>query len=211
MIAFVNGFSVCMGLIISIGPQNMELLRSGFLRQKSYLLASIFVFCDILLILMGILGLAELVSLNPFIETILTACALIILVYLAICAFNRAKNLKTLEPHLNDIIESSVSKPTTYFSTIKKGLFLSILNPLAILETVVIIGSTANQYQGNKKIYFAIGAMLASTIWFYSFAYSATQFSTFFTNPKKQKILEMATGIILMSIAMWLALNTLLQ
>jgi L-lysine exporter family protein LysE/ArgO len=202
MLAFANGMGLCMGLIISIGPQNLELIRAGLFKDKAYLLASTFVFCDIFLITLGILGVSELILFHPMIEKFLLALTILILLYLALQAFRRI-NQPTLSASSIDgtgfIAQSSAT------SVIKKGLLLSVLNPLAILETVIIIGSSASQYQNADKCLFAMGAMFTSATWFYSISFGAQKFSYLFKETKNIKLLEATMGLVLIIIAIWLS------
>lgn len=209
MLAFVNGASLCMGLIFSIGPQNSELIRAGLLQQQAYLLATIYIICDVLFIFLGVLGVAKLIALNAWLAVIISLCTMGILLYLAHNAFVRMKQLSKIKSEF-PIKISTTSTVASQSMTIKKGLILSILNPLAILETMIIIGSAANQYTTPEKWYFAFGAMSASATWFYCVSFSAQHFSYLLTQPKQQKILEGAIGIILCCAACWFAYRTLL-
>lgn len=205
MLALINGFSLCIGLIVSIGPQNTELIRAGLLKQHAYLLASTYILCDVLFIALGILGVAGIISLSPFVEKIISWGSVLILLYLAVQAFNRMKDTTSfmLQP-LNKITELT-KKKITASKTIKKGLLLSTLNPLVILETIIIIGSTGNQYHGTDKLYFAIGAILASGCWFYAIACSTQWFSHLLSQPKQQRVLEAIVGTLLCCMAIWIA------
>lgn len=51
-----SGFLLCIGLIVSIGPQNAEILRIGTLGRPTFLLASVFVLCDAILVTPGAWG-----------------------------------------------------------------------------------------------------------------------------------------------------------
>jgi L-lysine exporter family protein LysE/ArgO len=205
MLAFVNGMSLCMGLIVSIGPQNAELIRAGLLKERAYLLATVYIFCDLLLIAMGVLGVASLIALNTWIAFIFSWVAVVILLYLARNAFMRMKRLSAFDGFGENSPEILISRR----ETIKKGVVLSIFNPLVILETVIIIGSTASQYPAAEKWYFALGAMLTSIGWFYAVSFGAQRFSHLLSQPKHRRILEGTIGVILCLVAAWLACKNL--
>jgi L-lysine exporter family protein LysE/ArgO len=63
---------------------------------------------------------------------------------------------------------------------------------------VVLLGSIGGQQNGNRRLYFALGAMLASTIWFSSLGLGARYLTPIFSRPTAWRILD---GII--ALVMW--------
>lgn len=202
MLAFVNGLSLCAGLIVSIGPQNTELLRLGLLKDRAVLLATIFIACDAILIALGAIGVANLISSSRWLGLILTWCTVALLLFLAYQSIRRSM---APEPLLID----SQEKKRGSLEILRRGLALSLLNPLAILETVVIIGSTAAPYQGHHKLLFVLGALSASVIWFYGLAYGARKLASHLRNPWHARVLEGLISCVLLAMACWLAFRSL--
>ena len=90
---FISGLMLCAGLIIAIGPQNIELLRVGLLQQKNaLLLASIYVFCDLLLIFLGTLGVSQLIPMHY--KPVMIVLAFVFLASLGISSFRRSLQTK---------------------------------------------------------------------------------------------------------------------
>src|SRR3546814_3590910 len=52
---------------------------------------------------------------------------------------------------------------------------LSLLNPHVYLDTVVLLGGVAARYAGDERLAFALGAMLASALWFYGLGYRSEE------------------------------------
>ena len=200
MLALVNGAILTAGLIVSIGPQNIELIRTGLLKQQAFLLASVYVMCDVLLITLGAVGLGTFITLNPMLQKISALAVTILLLYLALSALKRVKAIKQNSQNSNNVL--NIKANNNGVSTVKRGLMLSLFNPLALLETVLIIGGVSGQYHNSNKALFILGAICTSLIWFYGIAFSATKLSVFLQQPKQQCRLEYFTAFILLVIAL---------
>ena len=85
-------------------------------------------------------------------------------------------------------------------------LLLTWLNPHVYLDTVILLGVASTQYSDNA--YFAVGAIAASFIFFYSLGFGARLLSNFFKNSFSWKILDGIIGIVMWSIAFSLVYNS---
>jgi len=65
---------------------------------------------------------------------------------------------------------------------------------------VVLLGSVSTQYIG-QKIEFALGASIASFIFFFTLGYGARVLTPIFKNPKSWKVLDVLIGCIMWAIA----------
>jgi len=84
-------------------------------------------------------------------------------------------------------------------------LAFSLLNPHAYLDTVVIIGSVGAKYPLGERLWFGMGALLASTIWFFGLAYGARWLAPLFQRPVTWRVLDVIIGCV-----MWLIAFTLI-
>ena len=74
---------------------------------------------------------------------------------------------------------------------------LSLLNPHVYLDTVVLLGGIAAQYEGSGRIYFTVGAIAASVIWFYGIGYGATRVAPWFESSQGKRILNRVIAFIM--------------
>jgi L-lysine exporter family protein LysE/ArgO len=84
---------------------------------------------------------------------------------------------------------------------------LTFANPHVYLDTVILIGSIAQQFSGELKVGFAIGASLASFVFFFGLAYGAKLLAPIMQNPNSWRILDGVITIIMFSIAFKLAVE----
>jgi L-lysine exporter family protein LysE/ArgO len=74
------------------------------------------------------------------------------------------------------------------------------LNPHVYLDTFVLIGSVSTRYEGHR-VQFAIGAMLASLVFFFSLGYRARLLRPMFANPRAWQILDALIGVMMLALS----------
>ncbi|QSA18774.1 LysE family transporter, partial [Vibrio furnissii] len=58
------------------------------------------------------------------------------------------------------------------------------------LDTVVILGSIGGQFEGNDRLSFAIGTIMASFVWFYSLSIGAAKLAPTLSKPKVKQAID---------------------
>ena len=81
---------------------------------------------------------------------------------------------------------------------------MTLLNPHVYLDTVMILGSVSTQWPAAALPLFALGAVLASTIWFYGLALLAARLSPWLARPAIQRLIDGVVGCIMWVIALLL-------
>jgi L-lysine exporter family protein LysE/ArgO len=195
LVVLLEGFTLFAGLIIAIGAQNAFVLRQGLKRQHIFYIASICFLCDASLIILGTVGFGTLSSKVPGLTTAATWAGAVFLLFYGVHSFKSA-----LAPSALDIKEVDIH-PKSLLHTVMTTLALSLLNPHVYLDTVVLMGSIAIRYPVSQRIFFALGASLASLIWFFGLAYGATWLTPLFQRPSAWRILDTIIGCIMWSIA----------
>jgi L-lysine exporter family protein LysE/ArgO len=145
--------------------------------SKKYLLVTfITVFiCDVILLGIGSMGVGKIISHSPIIQNFLTVGGIC---FLAFYCYNCLGNIYKMKKDIN-FFGNNAEK--TARKVVLKALAFSFLNPYAILDTLVIVGSVAARYEDKELIYFTLGAITASALWF-SFLIAATYFFAKYMN-----------------------------
>lgn len=190
--AFFTGFMLCFSLNCVIGAQNTYLFRQGIRNEYVYTLATFCTISDFILILAGVYGMSLIVN-QFYIDLFLVLSALCLIFYGVL----RVKKVISLSYGINkeDFLEKSLKK-----SLLAMAAF-TLLNPHVYLDTVILIGSASLQYTAHDKIYYIIGATIASVIFFYGVAVFSKMFSSFSNNVLVLKIVDLITGGILFIIS----------
>jgi L-lysine exporter family protein LysE/ArgO len=84
-------------------------------------------------------------------------------------------------------------------------LALTWLNPHVYLDTVVLLGSIANTHGPSGRWWFAIGACLASVLWFTGLGFGARLAAPLLTTARAWQILDLLIAATMLLIAVKLA------
>jgi L-lysine exporter family protein LysE/ArgO len=193
---FVQGFLLCASIIIAVGPQNLFILRQGLRRQHLFATAFFSTLADVVLISFGVGGLSALISSSSSIQTIATVGGVLFLLWCGgrslLRAYHRTSATEHSAPHT-----ASAGIQTT----IAAALCFSFLNPGAYLDTLMIIGSRSLAFSIDQRLAFGIGAVFASTCWFFALVYGASRLSPIFRSQVAWRALDIISGCIMLSIA----------
>ena len=86
-------------------------------------------------------------------------------------------------------------------STLSFLAILTFLNPHVYLDTVVLIGSVSQQFSGNTKLAYVLGASIASFVFFFSLAYGAKFLSPIMQKPLAWRLLDSFIAFVMFSLA----------
>ena len=192
---FLEGCGTGAGLIIAIGAQNAFVLKQGILKNQVFVTALFCALTDSLLISLGVGGFGELLALNPIILLIAKWGGAAFLFYYGFRAFRSVFSDHTLK----------MTKTGPLHPTLKESILilsaLSFLNPHVYLDTVVLLGTIGAQFENMDRLFFTLGAISASFIWFFGMCYGARYLAPLFGNPNAWKILDFLIGCVMWGIA----------
>lgn len=196
---FLEGCGTGAGLIIAIGAQNAFVLKQGI--QKNYVFITVLIcsIIDAFLISVGVGGLGVILTSNMLLLTFARWGGALFLTYYGFRSFRSVFKSESLK------LESSPERPTLKV-TIVTVLALSLLNPHVYLDTVVLLGTIGAQFSLSERYFFALGAILASFVWFFSLGYGAAYLAPLFRKPLAWKILDFFIGCVMWVIALSLIL-----
>ena len=197
--AFLTGFFLGISLIVAIGAQNAFVLRQGILRQHVFHVALFCALSDAILICIGIAGISF------FLNNLVAQFSDLLFGFSAIwlTGYGLLK-LKTVFKSDSVIkIESTISKNLT--TTLSILFVLTFANPHVYLDTMVLIGSISQQFSGDHRIAFALGASLASFVFFFSLAYGAKLLIPVMQNPNSWRKLDFLIAVVMFTISIKLA------
>lgn len=193
--AFLEGFGLGAGLIVAIGAQNAYVLRQGLKRQHVFAVAGLCFLVDVVLIAIGAGGFGSLLAAHAGATDIIAWAGAAFLFFYGLRAFHGA-----VKPGRLDARDARVTGPSLRAAALT-ALALSLLNPHVYLDTVVLLGGLAAQYPPSPRAAFAFGAMVASLVWFYGLGYGAGKLAPVFAKPLAWRLLDIAIGIVMWTIA----------
>lgn len=196
--AYIAGLALGGGLIIAIGAQNAFVLRQGIRRDHVFAVAGTCVLTDWTLIAAGALGFGALVERFPSVTSIAAWGGAAFLLFYGARSF-----LSAIRP---DVLGPAEKTGVTQGSAaiVTATLAVSLLNPHVYLDTVVLIGGIAAQYEGFARLAFTLGAYTASAAWFFALAYGASALAPVLSRPQAWRALDASIGVIMWWIALGL-------
>jgi L-lysine exporter family protein LysE/ArgO len=197
VIALIPGFLTGLSLIVAIGAQNAFVIRQGLLRSHVLLVVIVCSVSDALLIALGTGGLGKVVQSNPDLLTFIRWFGVVYLTWFGI------KSLRSAFKE-NQLLATGQAE-ISWKRILTTVLALTYLNPHVYLDTVIFVGSIANQFEGDKW-FFALGASLASVVWFSTIGFGARAASHLMSKPIFWRILDISIALIMFSIALTLAI-----
>lgn len=160
----VTGLLSGLSLIVAIGAQNAFVLRQGLIRRHVGPVVLVCAASDAVLIVAGVAGIGAVIRHAPVTLTVVRWVGAVFLFGYAAWALRRAWRARA---GLN--AEAGVA--ASLRATLLTCLALTWLNPHVYLDTVLLLGSLA-QNTGNRWL-FAAGAIVASVAWFSALGYGS--------------------------------------
>ena len=181
---FVFGFSTGLSLILAIGAQNLFVIEQGIKKNNIFLVTSICILGDFLLIFFGIFLFHFIENfINDLINLLLSLC---LTLFLLNFIWLKLKTFKY------DIEFSQTHSQTSKSKIALQTLAFTFLNPHVYSDTVFILGNLSKNFPTiSDKVLFGLGASLASFIFFYFLGYGAQSLRAYFLNKKIWKLVNM--------------------
>lgn len=197
--AILSGFALGGGLIVAIGAQNAFVIRQGVLNLHVFWICLFCSLSDAILIWAGTFGLSGLLLWMPQALVFMRWGGVLFLTWYSIKALRRA-----LHP---DAIADEVRNAPTLWAALALCAAFTWLNPHVYLDTVVLVGSIANSRPQGQQASFALGASLASFVWFFAIGYGARVLRGPLSRPRVWRLIDFAIAAIMFFLALKLVLG----
>ncbi|WP_171120490.1 MULTISPECIES: LysE/ArgO family amino acid transporter [unclassified Ruegeria] len=190
--SLIAGFVLGFSLILAIGAQNAFVLRQGLRREHVFSLCLTCAVSDAILIAAGVAGFGTLAQIFPWFETAMRYGGAIFLTWYGLRSLSSAWRGGA-------VMEVGQGQTASLKSVLLTVLAFTWLNPHVYLDTVVLIGSISAQYE--DQLAFALGAMSASFVFFFSLGYGAGLLSPVFARPRAWQVLDVVIGVVMLTLA----------
>ena len=196
--AFVHGFILSLGLILPIGMQNAFIISQGALHNRwpgsfpAVITASI---CDTLLIVLAIIGVSVAEVHVQSVRYAFGTVGIVFILYMGWSAWRRSGGES-----------GSVSTVWNAGQQIRFSVLFSLLNPNALLDTLVVIGGSALAYPSRpEKIAFGAASVTVSWMWFFGLSMAANMAGKIVLSRSPLFVLNRVSAVIMWLSAVYLA------
>lgn len=198
-ITYFTGLTLMATLIIPIGLQNAFVLNQGIRKQHHLFVAGFCAFSDIVFMCIGVWGGAVLFSAYPWLLFSITLLgATFMLAYGWLCLRSALFGGNTTEVE---------DKPRSFKMILLTCCAFTFLNPHVYIDTIVILGGFAANIATDLRVFFVLGGISASFIWFFGLALLGAKFALVLSGKKVQRIMDGVIGAMMWGLAVVLLLN----
>lgn len=194
-----TGLGAGLALIIAIGAQNAFVLRQGIRGEHVGLVVLVCMLSDIVLIAAGIVGIGAVITAVPAVVVVIRLAGAAFLLTYAVLAAKRAVHPGTL--HAGSQAGTLGTK-----AALVTVLTITWLNPHVYLDTVLLLGTLANQH-GELRWWFGAGAALGSVVWFSALGYGAKLLRPVFAKPGAWRVLDGLIAAVMLFLGARMALG----
>ena len=193
----VLGFFTGLSLILAIGAQNIFVIEQGLKKKHVFLVCFVCSISDLILIFLGIFLFHYFIQyFNNTIELIFNILLVIFLIH-----FIYSK-IKLLNSKVNF---NNQAQDYTKFNIFLKTLGFTYLNPHVYSDTVFFLGNFSKNFLINQKIYFGIGASIASFLFFFILGYLSKILSYNLSKPKTWNFINLFIILFMGSLAIFIS------
>ena len=189
--SYFNGLLVTAGLIMAIGAQNAFVLAHSLRREHHLPVAFLCICSDILLVSLGVFGLAAIIAESPLLLQITRWGGVVFLLWYGTLALRRAAR--------PGVLREETAATRSLRSVLLAALAVTFLNPHVYLDTVLLIGSLGAQ-QPEPGAYTA-GAASASTLWFLLLALGGAWLAPWLARPLTWRLIDLGVACMMFAIA----------
>lgn len=194
-----TGLGAGLALIVAIGAQNAFVLRQGIRGEHVGLVVLVCMLSDIVLIGAGILGIGAVITAVPAVVVVIRLAGTAFLLGYAALAAKRA-----VRPGV--LTAGGQQGSLTRKAVLATALTLTWLNPHVYLDTVLLLGTLANQH-GELRWWFGAGAALGSVAWFSALGYGARFLRPIFARPGAWRVLDGLIAAVMLFLGLKMALG----
>lgn len=198
--AFAQGLALGLGMFVCPGPKDLLIARHALLRHPAVDLIAIGTLSDALLICLGMAGATAALNRAPAWQTAALGLGVGLLIVHGLLAAWRAASGRVQMPGMLDGDQSMARS---------KGLLavvmVSFFNPVAWLDTLLVIGSVGATLPPATQTSFALGATAASFTWFTLLVAAARWVGPWMTKPVSWRVLEAGVAMLMIGLAAYLA------
>jgi L-lysine exporter family protein LysE/ArgO len=191
------GLGTGLALIVAIGAQNAYLLRLAVIAGTRTVASAVAVcaLSDGVLILAGVLGVGAIVDRFPIALVVVRFVGAAFL--LTYGGFAALRAIRPAEAAIDVRGTAGDSVPPTLRRATLTMLAFTWLNPHVYLDTLVFLGSVANEQGAAERWWWVAGAFAASCLWFAALGFGARLLRPVFARPGAWRVFDACIALVM--------------
>lgn len=194
------GFGTGLALIVAIGAQNAFVLRLGIDGRPRTVLPVVLIcaLSDAVLIMAGVAGVGAVIAAAPAALIAVRVLGAGFLIVYGVLAARRAFRPGALH-------SAGTSAGIATRTAVTTAIALTWLNPHVYLDTVIFLGSVANDQGADERWWWARGAVAASFAWFGALGFGARLLRPVFARPGAWRVLDALIAALMLVLGVRMA------
>ena len=189
------GFFTGLSLILAIGAQNIFVIEQGLKKKYVFIVCLICSLSDFILIFLGIF-LFEYLKIY-FTKNVELTFNILLFIFLIYFIYNKVISLyKNTDIYFED-------ENLNFKTIVIKTLGFTYLNPHVYSDTVFFLGNFSKNFLYIDKIYFGLGATLASFLFFFVIGYLSKFLSQYLKSQLTWKFINFFIIIFMSSLSIY--------
>lgn len=197
--AILTGFAIGLGLVLSIGPQNLHLIRSGAVSAHGWATATTGYCSEIVIFLAAISSVGAILREQPDVALALNALGTGFLIWCGL------KTLRSRGQRMDGL--DRLCGGGSLRTAILGMLSVTWLNPLVFLEVGLIAGAFSLGFDGSSKVAFAAGFLAASAMRFYGWSLLGQRLGPWLRRGNRLHRFNTGAGAVLLLMAAMMILH----
>lgn len=196
-----SGLLTGLSLIVAIGAQNAYLLRQGLRRAHVGPVVAVCTLSDYALIIAGVSGIGAIVGHAGPALLVVRWIGAAFLTWYGLSSAWRARRPAAGLGHAEGRAAAPDAPGIPRGPVVRRALALTWLNPHVYLDTVLLLGSVAATHGPAGRWWFAVGACVASTLWFTGLGFGARLLAPLLASPRAWQVLDLLIAATMLAIA----------
>lgn len=196
------GLLLGLSLCLSIGPANLFILRQGVEGRHVLAACGVAACGDATLVALGIVGLGPLLLGFPMVTRAAALVAALFIGWMGVEALRRG-----LSPAGGPGPGRPSAGALPLGRVVATALALSLLNPQAHAELILLVGSSAAIYGHDGRVEFGMGVAAASFLWLFLLGFAALRLQPVLLRPGIARCLDLATAALMLALALNMVVN----
>lgn len=192
--SFAQGFALALGMFVCPGPKDLVILRQALRLRSTAELLTVGVGSDALLITLGVLGVSAALQRAPQVQQLAMWIGVGLMLWHGVHAIWRLIAGSTGEEFEHGARNERVAL-----------LLVSFLNPVAWMDTVLVIGTNGAVLPDRLQLSYGLGAVTASIVWFSLLTFGARQTAQWMSSARARRALDALAAIAMLGIAGFVA------
>lgn len=194
---FLQGFALSAAMILPLGPQNVFVMNQGIRRQYHLMIASLCALSDIVLICAGIFGGSALLTRSPLLLALVTRAG-----WRFCCGTGGARSVPPSARNRRRPRRRSWRRAA---GASWSPCWRSLAEPARLSGYLCGARQFGRAADGGRALWFALGAVSASAVWFFGLALLASRLAPWLNTQRAQRIINALVGLVMWGIALQLA------